>query len=174
MSIPRPTKWMISIPVALMALGAAACGDDDEASNGEDEVAAYCEFSASLDELDGLPSDEQFEELRDLAPAAISDAVSTAVDELIENGEAAFEDEANEEFFSALDEIEAYEEENCGREDADEADADDAETDDAETDDTTVDDDAETDDTTADDSDDAATDDTTEDTTAETDTSAEG
>ena len=118
-SLPRAVVCALATPA--LALGLLACGDDDDtaAGGGEGDVQEYCEFSASLDEGDSFPTDEQLEELRDLAPEEIADAVDTVVTQAVEEGEAVFADESNTEFFDALDEIEAYEGENCGRDDAD-------------------------------------------------------
>ena len=118
MRVTRLRAMVLGGAVAALAFTAVGCGDDDD-----DETAAsvkeYCEFSASLDEGDDLPTDDQLDELGDLAPEEIADAVEVVVDTVKEKGADAFEDEDDEEFFGAIDEIEAYEERECGREDPD-------------------------------------------------------
>ena len=115
--------------VGALSLGLAACGDDDDgdagtASEAVDEtagqdVAEYCAFSASLDEGDDLPSDDELDRLVELASEEIADQVELVAETVKEEGEAAFGDEGNTEFFSALEDIESYEERECGRDDTD-------------------------------------------------------
>ena len=97
--------------VVLVGSGAlAACGDDDG-----DDVQAYCDLSAELDEQEGPPSDEQLDEISDLAPDEISEEIDFVVDRFNEDGEAAFEDpEVGERFVV----IEGFETENCDGGDA--------------------------------------------------------
>ena len=91
-----------------MVLPAAGCGDD----SGCGDVAAYCDKSAELDAADGLPSDADLDEIKDLAPSEISDQVDVLVDAFRDEGEAAFEN-AGEEFIAAGAAIEEFEAENC-------------------------------------------------------------
>lgn len=97
----------------LLVLGAAACGDDDDAEDAAVSADAYCAASAALDEQDDLPSDDQMDELADLAPDEIGDEVTLVVDAFKEDGPAAFGDADVEEAFEAIDEFEIAE---CGRE----------------------------------------------------------
>jgi hypothetical protein len=112
------TKAAAAAAITGLSLGLVACGDDDDDAGGDD-VAAYCEYSASLDEGDSLPTDEQLDRLAELAPDEIASQADVVVREIKDQGEAVFADESNVDFFEALEEIEAYEEENCGRDDPD-------------------------------------------------------
>jgi hypothetical protein len=110
-------NMVVGLVVGAVLLG--ACGDDDDGGGGGD-IAAYCDFGASLDEQDEFPTDEQLEEYRDLAPEEISDDVDLFIGRVLEDGEAVFEQEDEDsEFFAALERIEAFDEENCGIDDAD-------------------------------------------------------
>jgi uncharacterized cupredoxin-like copper-binding protein len=102
----------------------AACGDDDDTAagngNGDGEEAAgvqeYCDASEELDEGDGPPTDEQFERLKQLAPAEIRDDVVYVADAFIAaEGDfgAAF---ADPEVGVRLANIEQWEVDACGRE----------------------------------------------------------
>lgn len=93
---------------AMIVLLAAGCGDD----SGGGDVAAYCDKSAELDAADGLPSDADLDEIKELAPSEISDQVDVLVDAFQDEGEAAFEN-AGEEFIAAGAAIEEFEAENC-------------------------------------------------------------
>ena len=95
-----------STVIVLLATG---CGDD---SGGGDDVAAYCEKSAELDAADGLPSDADLDEIKELAPSEISDQVAVLVDAFQDEGEAAFEN-AGEEFIAASQAVEGFEADNC-------------------------------------------------------------
>jgi hypothetical protein len=100
-------RWLPVVIVGVFAsVGVAACGDDDE---GED-IAAYCDFSAELDAQDSFPTDEQLDEIADLAPEEISDDIDDVVALIKEEGEAAFENPDIEELFAPIDDFEA---ENC-------------------------------------------------------------
>lgn len=94
---------------AVFVLLAAGCGDD---GGGGDDVAAYCDFVAELDEGDGIPSDEDLDKVADLAPSEISDEVNQVVDAFKEQGEEVFA-EASAELITASEAIETYESENC-------------------------------------------------------------
>lgn len=157
-------RFTVMIFVALAAtFGLVACGDDDN----EGDLAAYCDLVEELDAQEDFPTDEQLNELQDVAPAEIDDEVDLVaerfkeVNDNPEDAQAVFEDPEVEEAFST---IEAYEDENCPEPEpateTDDADVDD-ETDDEptttveETDDedttTTVEDTTTTEDTTVDD-----------------------
>ena len=94
---------------AMIVLLATGCGDD---SGGGGDGAAYCDKSAELDAADGLPSDADLDEIKELAPSEISDQVAVLVDAFQDEGEAAFEN-AGEEFIAAGAAIEEFEAENC-------------------------------------------------------------
>lgn len=102
-----------AVAALLLVLGLAGCGDDD---SGGDDVEAYCDYSTSLDETAEGPTEAQFEEISSLAPDEISEQVDLVVADLQEAadaGEDASELDFSDEFFTALEEIEAYEAENC-------------------------------------------------------------
>jgi hypothetical protein len=100
------TKRSLVILVALVGLALAGCGDDGDGDN----VDAYCDFSAELDEQDGAPSDEQLDQVADLAPDEISDQIDVVVEILKEEGPEGFGDP---EVMAAFEEIEDFEAENC-------------------------------------------------------------
>ena len=91
--------------MSIASLGLVACGDD-----GGSDITAYCDLSAEFDTQDGLPTDEQFDEIASLAPDEISDDVDTVVEIFKADGEAAFEDPVTEEAFASIEDFEA---ENC-------------------------------------------------------------
>ncbi|MGH2684034.1 MAG: hypothetical protein ACRDJP_01015 [Actinomycetota bacterium] len=96
----------------------AACGGDDD---GGGSIQAYCDFSRSLDEQEDFPTDDQLDELSDTAPDEISDDVEFLVDRFREANDNPAEVEEvfqDEEVNEAIENVEAFEEENC----ADEAD----------------------------------------------------
>jgi hypothetical protein len=100
-----------SLSVAVLLLfGMVACSDDD----GGDDVQAYCDFSASLDQV-GEPTSEQYDEIASLAPSEISDQVELVVDDLNEaDSDAEDVPDFGDDFLDSLDDIEAFEAENCG------------------------------------------------------------
>ncbi|CAN5209920.1 hypothetical protein BH18ACT4_BH18ACT4_04790 [soil metagenome] len=119
---PR-TTGRIAAGVAVLALVAAGCGDDDETSSGSTDTSTaeassdeYCDLSRELDEQENLPTAEQLEALQDAAPDEIADGVDLIIPILLEavgEGEptAALEDPALDESQMA---IEAFEAEECG------------------------------------------------------------
>lgn len=109
---------------AALLLVLTACGDDGgdaDSENSGDMVAAYCDFVAELDDQESLPSDEQLDQLDELAPEEIAEEIAVASNGIKEKGTQAFGDpEVNRAFES----IEAYEEEHCPQsEDGDEDEA---------------------------------------------------
>jgi hypothetical protein len=103
----RSAVMLISL-LSLVLLG-AACGDDDDGGGGRD-VAAYCALSAQLDAQETLPTEEQFDELRELAPGEISDEINAIADGFEEQGVIFGGSEEAAELF---DPIQAFEDENC-------------------------------------------------------------
>lgn len=91
--------------LAGVALGAAACGDDDPST-----PQAFCDQARDLDQQAQFPSDDQLEDLAGASPDEIADEVELLTDALIERGETAF---GEPEVDSALEVIETYEVENC-------------------------------------------------------------
>lgn len=85
--------------------GEGAAGDIDPA------YAEYCVAAAELDEQEDFPSNEQLQNLADVAPEEIAADVQTVVDAAVERGPDAFGDPAVSE---PLDRVEAFEDENCG------------------------------------------------------------
>lgn len=101
------------LATALVAL-LAACGDDTatqgDGTAAEGDIAAYCEHVATLDAQEGMPSDEQFDELRRLAPDDISAEIAVVADAFEERGEDASHEPEVERAFET---IQAYESEHC-------------------------------------------------------------
>ena len=101
--------------MAVLAVIAAGCGDDDDAASG-DGTEAYCELARTLDEKEDFPTVAQLEEIRELAPEEIADEVDLAADKII----AALDTDTPEEVFDdpelteAFEVIEPFEEEQCG------------------------------------------------------------
>ncbi len=95
------------------SLGACS-GDDAEngsssAASTDGDVEAYCDYVASFGEE--VPSEEEFEQLAGLAPGEIADEVRLVANSF-------YDDEATgdeiDDALGAIDEIEAFEAENCG------------------------------------------------------------
>lgn len=93
---------------AIMVLFAVACGDD----GGGDDVGAFCDFVTKLDQVEGFPSDEDLDRIKELAPSEISDQVTIVADAFKEQGEAVFDDPSKE-VLAAGNEVTAYQEETC-------------------------------------------------------------
>ena len=106
-------RRVVTAGCAALALAmTGACADDAD----NDDVAAesgsaeeYCTMSAELDAADAPPSEEQLEEIVDVAPAEIKDDVQTLADAIREED---FEAEAAQEADRNLQEWEA---EHCDR-----------------------------------------------------------
>lgn len=117
------TTRRIVAGVAVLAVVAAGCGDDDEAETTDTTEAAeeagteeYCELARELDEQEDFPSVEQFEALLEASPEEIRDEAELVVPIIVEAYEdgdpfAAFEDPVVEE---NVEVIEAFEAEACG------------------------------------------------------------
>lgn len=98
---------------ALALVFTGACSDDADvdadisADTDSGDAERYCELAAELDAGTEMPTDEQFEELAEAAPAEIEDDVRTLIDAIkdgSEESEEAQEAEAN---------LRAWESENC-------------------------------------------------------------
>jgi hypothetical protein len=121
MTTRKTTRRLIGV-VAVPLLLLAACGNDDDTAatdDGEDaaaegEAAAYCEASAALDDQEQMPTNEQFENLKAVAPEEIREDVEYVADAFIaadgDFGQVFADPEVNERFAN----IEAYEAEVCG------------------------------------------------------------
>lgn len=121
---------------AALALLVAACGDDDDAATtttaaadeattttaadgggGDGEFAELCALAEEMFNQEDFPTAAQAEQYQELAPEEIQDAVAIAAPAVIDNeGDlvaslAAF---ADDEVEAALDEINAFEEDECG------------------------------------------------------------
>jgi uncharacterized cupredoxin-like copper-binding protein len=114
----KRTSLKVLAAFTAMAFIAVGCGDDDDsAATGDDtdaELEEFCALATELDEQEEFPSTEQLQAYGAAAPAEIKDAATTVVDAFVAAGDdpfAAFEDPAVEEAFQ---EIEPFEEENCG------------------------------------------------------------
>lgn len=107
MGMTRAHRRSIALVAVVALVGVSGCGDDDD---GGDDVAAYCAASAELDAEESFPTDEQLDEIAELAPDAISDEVETVVELFKEEGEAAYQREDIEDLFAPVEEFEA---ENC-------------------------------------------------------------
>lgn len=111
-------KWTRMVAVGVLVLfGFAAC---DSGGNGGD-LAAFCQLGAELDEQDDFPTDEQLDDWAAEAPDEISDDVDSAVDQFkdAESEEAKAALFQDSEFTDRFEAVEAFEEENCGRDDPD-------------------------------------------------------
>lgn len=128
---------LMLVGVAVTALVAAGCGDDaDEASStstttaaagtteapgGEDAASLvgteYCDLAEELFNSDSTPTAEQMEQAQELAPEEIADAIDVAASALIpvaDDPVQFFAVVADDQVESALEEINAFEEEQCG------------------------------------------------------------
>ena len=111
----RPLAALAALSALLIPL--AACGGDDD--GGGDSIQAYCDFSAGLDGQEDFPSDEQLDELIELAPDEISDDVDFVAGRFKEENDTpedagAVFDEPD--IVERIERIEAFEQEQCGRE----------------------------------------------------------
>lgn len=111
MARSRFLEMSAAVAAAVVLVGTAGCGDDDGGDG--DDVAAYCDFSAELDEQEGLPSDDQLDRIVELAPGEIRDEIEFVAERVKEQGEEIFAEE-DEDVLAAFEEIEAFEAENCG------------------------------------------------------------
>jgi hypothetical protein len=101
--------------VTALALIAAGCGDDDDSDG---DLAAYCAMSDDLDAQASFPTDEQLDDLADVAPSEIKDDVETFIDAIKDlddpndqqQVEALFNDP---EVVEAVENVERFENENC-------------------------------------------------------------
>jgi hypothetical protein len=126
---------------AALGLALASCGDDDDddaesttttteeeaadestttttaEEGGDDEFAEICAVAEEIDANESLPTPDQLERYVAAAPAELADAAETAAAPLIEAdgdlvaGVAAI---AEDDVSAAVDELNAFEEENCG------------------------------------------------------------
>lgn len=106
----RSARVVTSV-VAVVALLLAGCGNDDEGD--EQSIVAYCELSRTLNEADREPTEEELDQLVQLAPDEIQDEVATLV-QAVESGD--FDDPEIAEADQALS---SFEEEHCGADTAD-------------------------------------------------------
>ncbi len=127
--------WKVAVAAtAALALVAAGCGDDDEATTEttaadtendiDPEFADYCAIAIQLDEQEDFPSTEQLESLRGVAPDEISEEIDVVVDAFLAAGDdpfAAFEEPGVDEAFGPIEDFEA---DHCGIEHDDEDDQD--------------------------------------------------
>lgn len=103
----------LGVGLFALALFAAGCGNEEA----EGSVQAYCDMVASFDEQDSMPSEEQLEELKSIAPAEIAEEIALVADAMIADGTNAFGDPA---VAGAMgDVIEPWEEEHCPQTDGD-------------------------------------------------------
>jgi hypothetical protein len=125
-------RSVLGAAAALLLLTAAlvACGDDDDSattteadgdgtttSTAGDANDELCALAQELSEQDGFPTAAQLKRYTELAPPEIADLVAVAGPPLIEaNGDsvAVFTAIADDEVEAAINEIDAWESENCG------------------------------------------------------------
>jgi uncharacterized Zn finger protein (UPF0148 family) len=107
--MPTPRSILAALGVVSLVAFGAACGDDD---GGGDDLAAYCAKVAEFEAMDEQPSDEELDEIIDLAPEEVRDDVSTLVEALKADEEP--EGEELDTVLEAEERITAFEEENCG------------------------------------------------------------
>jgi hypothetical protein len=106
MGTTRTHRRSIAFVAVVALVGLAGCGDDDDGG----DLAAYCTASAELDAQESFPTDEQLDEIAELAPDEISDEVDTVVELLKEEGEAAYQGEEIEDLFAPIVDFDT---ENC-------------------------------------------------------------
>lgn len=122
----RPFRTLVAIAtVAIFAV--AACGNDadetattttstTEAEQANEGAPAYCERAAEMDQ-NALPSEQQLQELVEVAPPEIKEDLEVAAEGITDRGLDAFSDPA---FAEAVERIETWEAENCPGAGADE------------------------------------------------------
>lgn len=118
---PSRARTTAAACAALILLGASACGGDDDdavddttttaAAEAEADLASFCAVAEQLAQAGGPPSEALLAEYRDLAPEAIRDDAELVTGRLIEEGPAAFNDDAVQGSLGSLSE---FEEAECG------------------------------------------------------------
>lgn len=120
-------RFRIVMAAAMLSvLSLAACGDDAEdtatatttsttsttstTEQANQTTLAFCEANAELDALQRAPTDEELQELSDLAPPEIKEDVDLVAERVAAEGPNAFDDPAVEE---AVFSIDRWRQENC-------------------------------------------------------------
>ena len=115
MHISRTRRAAVAVALGALALGATACGDDDDAGAPEEFCQAELDVEAAVATEDGDAVAPAFEALAAAAPDDVKDAVDTAIAEaqvfLAEDGE------PTPEFDDAYGELMTYVKDGCGFED---------------------------------------------------------
>jgi hypothetical protein len=113
---------IVTAAAMLSVLPLAACGDDAEdtatatttsttvAEQADETTLAFCQANAELDKLERAPTDEQLQELSDLAPPEMKEDVDLVAERVTAEGPSAFDDPALEE---AVFNIDRWRQENC-------------------------------------------------------------
>lgn len=121
-------RMLATLALVLPGVLAVGCSDDEEAAvddtvaetdqtrlettGGTSDPTAYCIMSSDLGAAGGTPSEAELAELANIAPPEIRDAVLTVSDAIV--GDEGLTPEVEQ----AQDDIEAWEAENCDREEA--------------------------------------------------------
>jgi hypothetical protein len=126
------TTRRVALACTAFLVLAAACGDDEDDSTGTTATTEaptgdttggtggneeLCALATEMFNQETPPTAAQLEQYKTLAPDDISDAVNTAADALIPAGEdmvAFFNAFAEDDVEAAVEEIDAWETENCG------------------------------------------------------------
>lgn len=96
--------------VGALALVGVACDDDDNGGSGSGgDAQRFCDLNDEITESGGDPSDEQLDELADLAPDEIRDDARAVIDNVKEEGVGNLPEELNDE----SDSVNTWIEENC-------------------------------------------------------------
>ena len=117
-SRPSPTRKMTNAATFVVTAGLlllTACGDDEPTADAP-SLDEFCSVAAQLNSQDSLPTPEQLAEYQSLAPEEIAEptaAVVEAFESAADNPQAVFTDAAA---LAAIEELTAFEAEECGLE----------------------------------------------------------
>ena len=113
-----PTRTMTNAAALVATTGLlllAACGDDEPSAEAP-SIDEFCSVAAQLNSQDSLPTPEQLTEYQSLAPAEIAEPtaiVVAAFESAADDPQAVFTDDAA---MAAIEELTAFEAEECGLE----------------------------------------------------------
>jgi hypothetical protein len=113
---PRRSLGRLAAALVIASLSLVACGDDDDGSTSTPDLAAFCAKAAATNQPGTLPTPELLAEYQALAPDEISDPVAVLVDAFAAAGDDPATAFSEPDVVAAIEEITAFESEQCGLE----------------------------------------------------------